>query len=91
MSIAGYTPGPDERTNVLNNAISPGYFKAMGIPILMGRDFDDRDERLEPPRDGAAVPRGHCERGVREEVLRRPESNRWTHRIRQQPEYANAY
>jgi predicted permease len=57
MTIEGYTPKPDERTGVWANAISPGYFTALGIPLLMGRDFDQRDEgaRPEPPR-GARDP-----------------------------------
>jgi len=30
--------------------ISPGYFKAMGIPILRGRDFDERDTTQDAPQ-----------------------------------------
>jgi predicted permease len=30
-------------TVVCFNAISPGYFAALGAPLLMGRDFDERD------------------------------------------------
>ncbi len=26
--------------------ISPGYFRTMGTPLVMGRDFDDRDNQL---------------------------------------------
>jgi putative ABC transport system permease protein len=28
---------------IMTNVISPGYFKTMQIPVLEGRDFDDRD------------------------------------------------
>lgn len=53
LSVAGYQPKPDESMDQWANSVSPGYFKAMGIPLLMGRDFNERDELTAQPAPGA--------------------------------------
>jgi predicted permease len=47
--VEGYTPKPGEDGTVHSDIASPGFFKTMGIPMLMGRDFR--------PQDGTNVPR----------------------------------
>src|SRR3954462_15482344 len=49
MSAEGYQPKPGESMNPYCNAVSPGYFKTMGITLIAGRDFDDGDARFEAP------------------------------------------
>lgn len=43
ITIDAYQPGPDERPLTEYNLVSPDYFKAMGIPILSGREFTRND------------------------------------------------
>jgi predicted permease len=52
MTVEGYQAKGDENSLQWANSISPGYFKAMGIPLLAGRDFNERDERT------VAAPKG---------------------------------
>lgn len=41
---------PDWRNRMVQyNASTPGYFRIMGIPVLRGRDFDDRDTATSTP------------------------------------------
>jgi predicted permease len=48
MTVEGYTAQPGEDMNPYCNAISADYFGTMGIPLVLGRDFSERDVRYEP-------------------------------------------
>ena len=45
MSVEGHRPTDGEDMQAFMNALSPGYFEAMKIPILEGRDFNQMDAR----------------------------------------------
>lgn len=48
MSVEGHQAKDGEDQQAFMNSLSPGYFAAMGIPIVAGRDFDSRDEGERP-------------------------------------------
>ncbi|MCP5111980.1 MAG: FtsX-like permease family protein, partial [bacterium] len=48
VKVDGYQPGPNERPSIYYNSVSSGYFEAMGIPVLDGRPFEQRDQKDSP-------------------------------------------
>jgi predicted permease len=54
ITVEGYTAKPGEDMNPYCNAVSPGYFKTMGVTFVAGRDFDQRDAVVMPPPDPTA-------------------------------------
>jgi len=44
VSVDGYVPAKDERMKIYRNIVSPGYFAALHIPIVEGRDFTEQDD-----------------------------------------------
>jgi predicted permease len=46
MSVEGHRVADGEDIQAFMNAVSPGYFQTMGVPLLEGRDFDRRDEGI---------------------------------------------
>jgi len=49
LDIEGRPAPPDARPRAANIASQPGFFRTLGIPVLEGRDFTDRDS-LGAPR-----------------------------------------
>ena len=43
MGVEGHTPKDGEDMQAFMNYISPGYWQTMGVQVLEGRDFDQRD------------------------------------------------
>jgi len=48
VTIEGYTAKQDERPDPHMQFCSPGFFATLKIPVLMGRDFNERDNATAP-------------------------------------------
>ncbi|MBC7927942.1 MAG: ABC transporter permease, partial [Bryobacteraceae bacterium] len=46
--MSGYTPADKEDVTLQENSVSPGYFRTTGMPLIAGRDFNDRDDLDHP-------------------------------------------
>ena len=47
--VEGYTYGPNEDEHVHVNYIAEDYFRTLRTPLILGREFNDRDTATSPP------------------------------------------
>ena len=59
VSIEGYTPKPGDDSHVLMDHVGPGYFTALGIPLLSGREIIEQDAA--PSRRVAVINRSFAD------------------------------
>jgi predicted permease len=43
VKVEGYTPGEEENMNPRVNGVGPAFFTALGMPLVAGREIDERD------------------------------------------------
>jgi predicted permease len=48
VSLDAFLAGDDQGIPAGRTSVSTGYFRTMGMPLVAGRDFDDRDSRTSP-------------------------------------------
>jgi len=49
LQIKGYLPAPGENMKIYRNLVAPGYFNLLNIPLVEGRDFNNRDDSSSQP------------------------------------------
>jgi len=49
FSVDGHVQAPGEDSRAHSRSISPGFFAALGVPIIAGRDFNDLDGKTDDP------------------------------------------
>ncbi len=52
LTVEGYQPPPGDGAGAMCNGISPGFFREMGVPLVAGREFDERDTAVTPAPEG---------------------------------------
>lgn len=59
VTVEGHVSAPEENMQAFMNSIGPGYFGALGVPIVAGRDFTTKDteELRHSPEEDDFVPR----------------------------------
>ncbi len=48
VAVDGYSPAPNEQMMIHRSTVPPGYFNLLGIRMLEGRDFTERDTAAAP-------------------------------------------
>jgi predicted permease len=48
LDIEGYEKSRSENMQLYRNVVAPGYFKLLGIPLVVGRDFTEHDDLANP-------------------------------------------